>query len=232
MGVLYIDIVDDIKNKILSGELGPGDLLQPETELASSYGVSRTTLRKSFSLLVNQGYIYTIPGKGNYVCKPTRKHYEMQFDEVENINCKIDDISLLDVKIVETNRKLMEKLMTGPSDKIVRIRKVFNCNKKPIEYIVMYLPYERGNPIVEDAIKFANFHDIMDRNQLHFQVEKEIDIKIIKPDLEVKEVLQLKDEYIFLVSQGIYSTEKNSVISYNEFYIRGEYLTLHAEAKI
>ncbi|MPW26176.1 GntR family transcriptional regulator [Alkalibaculum sp. M08DMB] len=232
MGVLYVDIVDDIKNKILNGVIQPGDLLQPETEMANSYGVSRTTLRKSFALLVNEGYIYTIPGKGNYVCKPTGKQYELQFDEIENLKCKIDEVSLLDVKVVEPNKKLMTHLMLGPLDRIIRIRKVTYCNKKPIEFIVVYLPYEKGNPIVEDVIKFANFHDIMESNRLHFQIKKKISIEIVKPNDEVRKHLKLNEEYVFLISQQIYSLEKNSILSYNEFYIHGEHITLNAETKI
>ena len=66
--ILYLDIVNDIKGKIEKGILKPGDLLPSENEMSEQFDVSRTTLRKSLALLVNEKYIYTIPGKGNYVC--------------------------------------------------------------------------------------------------------------------------------------------------------------------
>jgi GntR family transcriptional regulator len=83
--ILYLDIVNDIKGKIEKGILKPGDLLPSENEMAEQFDVSRTTLRKSLALLVNEKYIYTIPGKGNYVCEPTANQYQFYFDEIDSL---------------------------------------------------------------------------------------------------------------------------------------------------
>ncbi|MFZ7120277.1 MAG: GntR family transcriptional regulator [Eubacteriaceae bacterium] len=228
--VLYIDIVNDVKNKITNGELKAGDLIQPEYELAEHYGVSRTTLRKSLALLVNEGYIYTIPGKGNYVCKPTGKMYQLDFDEIESLKVQIEDIELIDVKVISANKKLIEKLMIGPYDKIVRIRKAYKFKGKVVEYVIVYLPYEKGNPIVEDVIKFANFYDIMEKQNLHFQINKKLDINIIKADIQTSQFLSIDfGEPLFLITQEIYTTDKKSAISYNEFYILSNVLSINAE---
>jgi len=50
---VYTQIKDDIKNGIYK----PGDLLPTESELESLYSVSRTTVRKSISLLVGDGEV-------------------------------------------------------------------------------------------------------------------------------------------------------------------------------
>lgn len=60
-------IKEDIRTKILSGRLQSGEKLPPEGELASSYGVSRMTLRQALVELVVEGFIYRIPGKGTFV---------------------------------------------------------------------------------------------------------------------------------------------------------------------
>ncbi|MFZ7133631.1 MAG: GntR family transcriptional regulator [Eubacteriales bacterium] len=228
--VLYIDIVNDIKKKIINGELKPGDMIMPENELSDFFNVSRTTLRKSLALLVNEGYIYTIPGKGNFVCKPTGKMYQLDFDEIENLNVQIDEINLIDVNVIHANKKLIEKLMIGPFDKIIRVRKVLKSKDKGIEYIIVYLPYEKGNPIVEDVINFANFHDIMEKQNLHFQIKKKVDISIKKADDELTKILNIKIGYpLFVVSQEIFSSDNNLPISYNEFYILYDAIKLQAE---
>jgi len=59
--VLYLAIVASLKDKILKSQLKPGDMLNSETALMNEYSASRMTIRKSLSLLSNEGYIYFVP---------------------------------------------------------------------------------------------------------------------------------------------------------------------------
>jgi GntR family transcriptional regulator len=231
--VLYLEIVDDIKNKIRNGDLKPGDLILPEYELAEKYGVSRTTLRKSLALLLNEGYIYSIPGKGNYVCKPSGKAYHLDFEEIDSLKVQIDDIQLVDVKAIPATKKLIEKLQVGPYDKIIRVRKVFKAKGKGVEYALIYVPYEKGNPIVEDIINFANFYKVMEKQSLHFQIRKKLEIHVVNTENQVMEYLSVRaGEPLFLITQQILAAENDAPISYSEFYIRGDVLILQAEAAL
>lgn len=63
----YIAIYDDIKEKILSGEFGPGEKLPSEHEFCSLYKTSRGTVRSALDLLVEEGLVNRHPGKGVYV---------------------------------------------------------------------------------------------------------------------------------------------------------------------
>lgn len=230
--VLYIDIVNDIKNQIQNGQLGPGDVIIPEYELAEKYGVSRTTLRKSLALLVSEGYIYTIPGKGNYVCRPSRKKYQLDFDEVESLNVEVDSIHLIDVKVINPGKLLTDRLRISGKDKVIRVRKIFEAGKRKVEYALLYLPYEKGSPIVEDVINFANFYDVMEKQNLHFQVSRSLDIKVISAKESMGDYLSVKSgEPLFFISQEILSSDSARPISYNEFYICTDVLRLHGETE-
>ncbi len=63
----YYQIYETLFNKIKSGELQDGSLLEPELDLARLYQVSRVTIRKALELLVNQGLISRQRGKGSFV---------------------------------------------------------------------------------------------------------------------------------------------------------------------
>ncbi|HEU0127542.1 MAG TPA: winged helix-turn-helix domain-containing protein, partial [Pseudonocardiaceae bacterium] len=56
-----------LREQITSGALPSGSLLPSETELMSTYGVSRPTARAAFQALRNQGLITVLPGKGSFV---------------------------------------------------------------------------------------------------------------------------------------------------------------------
>jgi DNA-binding LacI/PurR family transcriptional regulator len=67
---LYLQIVDDIKSKILSKKLRVGDQLGSHAELASFYGVSLITVKKALATMIYEGIIYSRVGKGTYVAEP------------------------------------------------------------------------------------------------------------------------------------------------------------------
>ena len=64
---LYTRIIDDYKNKILSGELMHGDKLPSESDLAKQFGVSRITSKRAMEELFRDGLIYRLKGSGSYV---------------------------------------------------------------------------------------------------------------------------------------------------------------------
>ena len=63
----YRLIAADLRSRIESGELAPGDLLPSEAELTSRYGVSRGTTRQALLELQAAGLIDAVQGKGRFV---------------------------------------------------------------------------------------------------------------------------------------------------------------------
>ncbi|MEF9919276.1 MAG: GntR family transcriptional regulator [Eubacterium sp.] len=231
--ILYLDIVNDIKSKIEKGELKPGDVLPSEHELSELYDVSRTTLRKSLALLVNENYIYTIPGKGNFVCEPTSNQYQFYFDEIDSLKGEIDEVKLISVGVISPGRKLMRELKVGASEKVIKVQKVVYIGDEIAEYTVIFLPYQKGNPIVEDVINFANFHGIMEKGKMQFQMKKHLSIEMMTPPHEIRDNLELeRGEVVYLISQSIVAVEDDMPISYNEYYIKREFFSINAETVI
>jgi GntR family transcriptional regulator len=73
---LQVRIADDIRARIESGELAPGQQLPTYDELASSFLCSLAVVRKAVDLLKQQGLVITAQGKGTYVRERprTRRH--------------------------------------------------------------------------------------------------------------------------------------------------------------
>ncbi len=68
---LYEQIAEQIKQRILSGELRTGDRLPTENESAEQFGASRTAVREAMKTLTQQGLIETRPGRGAMVINAT-----------------------------------------------------------------------------------------------------------------------------------------------------------------
>ena len=60
-------VIRELENKILSGELKPGDRLPPERELASAMGISRSLVNLCILELESKGFVSIIPRQGTFV---------------------------------------------------------------------------------------------------------------------------------------------------------------------
>jgi len=64
----YAKLMEYIKDEIIMGKIKPGDQISSENTLALELSLSRHTIRKAISMLVNEGYLYTEHGRGTF-CK-------------------------------------------------------------------------------------------------------------------------------------------------------------------
>lgn len=66
----HIQVAAGLRERIASGDLGPGEKLPSEPELAAAYGVSRTTVRHAIDVIRGEGLIRTEKGRGTFVRIP------------------------------------------------------------------------------------------------------------------------------------------------------------------
>jgi len=64
---IYLQIVNQIKAMIMSGELSPGDALPSMRNLAMQLRVSLITTKRAYEELERDGFIETYTGKGSFV---------------------------------------------------------------------------------------------------------------------------------------------------------------------
>lgn len=64
---IYIQLVDEIKIAIISGNILPGEKLLSVRELAIKYKVNPNTVQKALTLLEDEKLIYTERTNGKYV---------------------------------------------------------------------------------------------------------------------------------------------------------------------
>ena len=63
----YRQLVDILRNRILSGEYSPGERMPTEDDLSSTYEVSRGTVRKAIAQLEAERLVHSEQGVGSFV---------------------------------------------------------------------------------------------------------------------------------------------------------------------
>src|SRR3970040_1311670 len=67
---LYTQIKEILRDRILDGTYQEHQQMPSESELMSTFSVSRITVRQALGDLQKEGLIFKIHGKGTYVSKP------------------------------------------------------------------------------------------------------------------------------------------------------------------
>jgi DNA-binding transcriptional regulator YhcF (GntR family) len=79
---VHVQLKEQIKHLILSGDFGPGDRLPSIRELAGYLRINRNTVARVFSELEREGYVESRRGSGAYVLEPPADEAEIRRQEL------------------------------------------------------------------------------------------------------------------------------------------------------
>lgn len=140
---LYIQIEEELRGAIESGELGPLAQVPSETELASKFGVSRMTGRKALDRLVGDGMLFRQPGKGTFVAPPKISHGPSQglsFSaamRAQGLRCST---RVLEMGLVRAPSNVARALSLAPGSQAVFMRRLRYIDNAPVAIHLSYLP--------------------------------------------------------------------------------------------
>ncbi|MGA8300702.1 MAG: FadR/GntR family transcriptional regulator [Terriglobales bacterium] len=97
---LYEQIVQQVEESILGGQLKPGDQLPAERELAQSFGVSRTAVREAVKTLREKGLVESFSGRGTFVTNGTSQAIRQSLDLMIRINQQEGSAHLAELRLV------------------------------------------------------------------------------------------------------------------------------------
>jgi len=91
------ELVERLKERILAGQIVPGQKLPTEAALVAEFGVSRTVVREAISRLQAAGLVETFQGRGSFVLAlPETGHFEVGADRVRTHR---DVVDMIDFRI-------------------------------------------------------------------------------------------------------------------------------------
>jgi GntR family transcriptional repressor for pyruvate dehydrogenase complex len=97
---LFEQIVQQVEDSILKGQLKPGDQLPAERELAQRFGVSRTAVREAVKTLREKGLVEAYSGRGTFVTNGTSQAIRQSLDLMIRINKQEGSAHLAELRLV------------------------------------------------------------------------------------------------------------------------------------
>ena len=220
---LYYQLKNLIKTKIESGELIPGDLLEPEWEICQKHNLSRNTVRRAMADLKNEGLIYQIPGKGTFVSSPKISHRfvtVVSFTEELLARGMKPSSKLLKTDIIPADQEVAGKLEIKEGDSVYLIHRLRFGDDKLLGLNISRIPMSVCPGLLDYDLTEGSLNTIIE-NQYGHQIVKVLRVlETIPADDEISEKLGITKGVPVLSIQGIsYNQHKIPIECCNEYYI-------------
>lgn len=218
----YEEIAENIKYKIQKNFYLINSAIPPENTLADEYGVSRITIRNAISKLIDEGYIFSIPGKGNYVLEKNNDKYLISLKTDRLLKKPYQRVELLGSEIIKPTIDLVYHLRIAPDSRVVHIRWILLDEEKPIAYDIQYIPYFPGITVWNDNFEYTSFSEILSQKNKLFQMRGEMNVSGINCEMEIAEILKIPvDTPVMQITQKI--LDDDEPMGFRQLFIKREW---------
>jgi GntR family transcriptional regulator len=229
---LYHQLHEILRSNILDGSWKPGDMLPPESELTQQYGLSRTTVRQVFDLLVNEGLVYRQRGRGTFVAHPTVEQ------SLVRIVSFTDDMrqrgfdpgtEVLTSNLLPAPRDIARKLQIDPGDELAHIERLRLADGEPMSIEESYLVHCHCPGILNYDYASNPLRVVLDRKYgIRWQRASQV-IRALPAAKHYAERLSIPQETPLLCIERVSFSEQNTPVEYLRIYYRGDRYSLHNE---
>ncbi|WP_105614826.1 GntR family transcriptional regulator [Vallitalea okinawensis] len=211
---LYIQLQRIIKEDILKGEYQQDELIPSETQLSKKYDITRTTVRKAISNLVDEGLLRREHGKGTFV-------------SLRKVNYSIWNFGGFTDFLKKKNKSPISKIldeefltMDGrPFYKIVRARGV---KEDEVEYLTIdtsFLPLDLFPNIDNNDFSKASIYNTIKTDYHINPARVELGVYPMLSTPKTKEIFSYKEDTPLLQVKGtVFSDEGIEIERVNIIY--------------
>lgn len=219
---VYIQIHDRIREEIESGKWLVGDRLPSERELATTFNVSRMTLRQAIQTLSDEGILERRIGSGTYVAR--EKVQELMsgttsFSEIMLDQGKAPSSKTVSYFVTTPSSSEMEKLQLDADEKIVRMERIRYADKLPICFEVASIPYKLVESFTKKSIT-ESLYQTLTENDRYTIGKAEQKVTAVVAAERIAELLEIKK------GDAILRVKQISYLSAGEpfEYVRSQYV--------
>jgi GntR family transcriptional regulator len=233
---LYVQIQEYIAELILSGKLAPESKIPSERDFSVDLEVSRMTVRRAITELVNEGLLERRHGSGTYVAKP-----KVTFEETELVdtvqamrNRNLSTTSqLLEFGEIATSRRLAEKLEIEIGRPLYRVVILRLANRVPVLLERVFFPCSRCPNLEEYDLEKTNIYDLLTAGYHAELTRVSQTIEAIPASETVADQLRVEDDFpLLMVTRIVYQAQNGKPILYSQDFLRSDYARIHSEINL
>ena len=114
---VYEQVSDGFKKLIVAGLIKKDEKMPSVRELASTYAINPNTIQRAYRDLENEGYIYSVPGKGSFAVdmkEISDKHLAEIYERLDTVLSDFDVAG-------ESRQKIAEYILSNKTNNTFKI---------------------------------------------------------------------------------------------------------------
>lgn len=183
----YIQLIEILKNQIQQQTLKPNQQLPNEDELASTYNMSRGTVRKAMIELQNQGLVRKEQGRGTFINepKPALSGFSLvEFDQYIHLQSRTPATQTRQFETITVTSDVAEKLDISPDTQVFHIVQLRLADEMPIVWEERYFDCALCPDLTQEKVELSSVHWLLVE---HYRIPlvrltHQIEIATLPPD--------------------------------------------------
>ncbi len=233
---LYIRIQEYIAELILSGKLTPDTKIQSERDFSEDLGVSRMTVRRAITELVNEGLLERKHGSGTYVAKPKFTYESSELvNYVEAMRHRniATASQLLEFGELAASRRLAESLQIEIGNPIYRVVILRCANRVPVVLERVFIPCARCPALEEWDLEKSSIYDLL-TDVYHIEpVGSSQTVEAVAAADPVAKQLRVDEGFpLLMLSRVVIEKKAELPIVFSQDFLRSDYARIHTDAQL
>jgi len=221
----YRQISHILMQKIEEGEYQPGSRLPTEADLSKQFGVNRHTAREALKQLKNDGVVFSVKGKGNFVTE-TKIRYRVS-KKVRFTSSILEAGLTPGTEMIGTGRKAADDELAGKlglvaGEPVLTLEMLRFASDIPFMIATSCLPAARFIGLGERMNASASLYELL-REQFGIEPSRaESVFETVMPDERDMRLLQITSTVPLLLVRSIARDQFGRIVEYCETRMRGD----------
>lgn len=154
----YLLIANQLRQRILDGDLAVGTQLPQEKRLIKAYNVSRITVRKALDILEQEGLIYRIQGAGTFVQQSQHQGHTVNQNQAELFDLTDLNVEVSQFTVLKPAQQIAQILRLNQYDLTYVVERILSYQNTPVILQNLYFPTKYIQGMRLDALKLSIPH--------------------------------------------------------------------------
>lgn len=145
----YAALASAMRQRIVSGDWAPGSALPAEQQLSAEQGVALGTMRRALELLVEQGYVERVQGRGTFVRQGLGGAPMLRFFRFGGATGTVPRSQILGRKVRPAPADAAGMLGCDAGAPVLQLRRLRSVGAQPALHEEIWLPLPACNALVD-----------------------------------------------------------------------------------
>jgi GntR family transcriptional regulator len=233
----YLQVAKIIVSKVDQQIWLPHKMIPTERALCEELNVSRTTIRRAINKLTDMFYLYSVHGKGTFVCpkelREFRKTSGMGFREHAINRGQIPSQEIISLQTVPLTEKIRKHLCLEESpNEVQKLVRLFSLDRRLDSLNTSYLKLPEGETITVSELEgTGSLYSLLRKKYNYIPYITCQESLALRSDKDIASLLQIDIGYPVTYIEGVVWTVEFNVMEYVEI-IRGDRTIPHQSMNV